>query len=283
MGLSSIRVPGHLTTPLRRQRHTAGQRLPHIGIARFGQHSAGRIGIGDREHGTGLRSAETISLSTSGLPSGASASFSPSSVGAGGSSNLTISTSASTPAGTYSVTITGSAASASHSTTYSLTVTGTGGCSSPGQKLGNPGFESGSERIAGLSLCFALVKAERLRCPAANKPRRSGVERRARTFVLKVRAKRPAVGAMRESRRRSGEHQDRRRNNTVLALRVDTVSPPTIPTVCHAYAEALELQRLRRRPVVSWEAALQARREMASGSPVAVLDHLLREESRNEL
>jgi subtilisin family serine protease len=89
-------------------------------------------------------SAETISLSATGLPSGASASFSPASVSTGGSSTLTISTAAGTPAGTYAVTITGSAASASHSTTYSLAVTGSGGCSSPGQKLGNPGFEVGS-------------------------------------------------------------------------------------------------------------------------------------------
>lgn len=88
--------------------------------------------------------AETVSLSTSGLPSGATASFSPSSVTAGGSSTMTIATSTSTPAGTYTVTITGTAPSATHSTSYSLTVNSSGGCSSPGQKLANPGFESGS-------------------------------------------------------------------------------------------------------------------------------------------
>jgi hypothetical protein len=58
---------------------------------------------------------------------------------------LTISTSASTPAGTYPVTITGTGTSATHTTSYSLTVNGSGGgCPSPGQKLGNPGFESGT-------------------------------------------------------------------------------------------------------------------------------------------
>jgi subtilisin family serine protease len=89
-------------------------------------------------------SAQTVSLSATGLPAGASATFNPTSVTAGGSSTLTISTSASTPAGTYPVTITGTGASATHTTSYSLTVTGTGGCGSPGQKLANPGFESGT-------------------------------------------------------------------------------------------------------------------------------------------
>ncbi len=89
-------------------------------------------------------SAQTVTLSASGLPSGASASFNPGSVTSGGSSTMTITTSTSTPPGTYPVTITGAGSSATHTTSFSLTVTGTGGCGSPGQKLGNPGFESGS-------------------------------------------------------------------------------------------------------------------------------------------
>ncbi|MGW4643468.1 M4 family metallopeptidase [Sphaerisporangium sp. NPDC004334] len=72
-------------------------------------------------------SAQTVALSASGLPSGASASFSPSSVTSGSSSTLTISTSSSTPAGTYSVTITGTGTGATHTAVYSLTVTGTSG------------------------------------------------------------------------------------------------------------------------------------------------------------
>jgi len=89
-------------------------------------------------------SPQTVALSASGLPSGAAASFSPSSVTSGGSSTMTITTSASTPVGTYGVTVTGTGTSATRSTSFSLTVTGTGGCSSPGQKLANPGFESGN-------------------------------------------------------------------------------------------------------------------------------------------
>ena len=90
-------------------------------------------------------SAQTVNLSASGLPSGASASFSPASVTAGGSSTLTINTSASTPSGTFNVTITGTG-SVTRTTTLALTVTGgtPGQCTSPGQKLGNPGFETGS-------------------------------------------------------------------------------------------------------------------------------------------
>ncbi|SCE74557.1 Zn-dependent metalloprotease [Micromonospora viridifaciens] len=87
--------------------------------------------------------AQTVTFSASGLPTGASASFSPSSVTSGGSSTLTISTSSSTPTGTYSVTITGTGTSANHTATYTLTVNGSGGCTGAGQKLGNPGFESG--------------------------------------------------------------------------------------------------------------------------------------------
>ncbi|MFG1950557.1 M4 family metallopeptidase [Micromonospora sp. NPDC048830] len=89
-------------------------------------------------------SAQTVTFSASGLPSGASASFNPASVTSGGSSTLTISTSASTAPGTYTVTVTGAATSGNRTATYTLTVNGTGGCTSPGQKLGNPGFESGN-------------------------------------------------------------------------------------------------------------------------------------------
>jgi len=89
-------------------------------------------------------SAQTVNLSASGLPSGATASFSPTSVTSGGSATMTIATSTSTPAGSYTITITGTGSSATRTTTYTLTVNGVGGCGSPGQKLGNPGFESGN-------------------------------------------------------------------------------------------------------------------------------------------
>ena len=71
-----------------------------------------------------------VSLSASGLPTGASATFSPTSISGGaGSSALSVATSASTPAGTYTLTITGTSTSPSlaHSTTVTLVVTSTGG------------------------------------------------------------------------------------------------------------------------------------------------------------
>jgi serine protease len=85
--------------------------------------------------------AQTVNLSASGLPSGASAAFSPASVTSGSSSTMSITTASTTPAGTYSITITGTGTSATHTTAYSLTVTaGSGG----GGGITNGGFETGS-------------------------------------------------------------------------------------------------------------------------------------------
>src|SRR5207302_973481 len=67
--------------------------------------------------------AQTVGLSASGLPAGASASFNPTSVTAGGSSTLTLMTAATTPTGTYPITVTGTAGSVTHSTTVNLTIT----------------------------------------------------------------------------------------------------------------------------------------------------------------
>ncbi len=75
-------------------------------------------------------SAQTVNLTASGLPSGATASFSPTSISSnGGSSTLTVSTTAATPPGTYPITITGTGASATRTATFTLTVNGAPGCS----------------------------------------------------------------------------------------------------------------------------------------------------------
>ncbi|WP_323747895.1 hypothetical protein [Catenulispora rubra] len=71
-------------------------------------------------------SAQSVTLSTSGLPSGASTTFSTNPITAGGSSTMTVATTSSTPAGTYPITVTGTGASATHTTTFTLTVNGTG-------------------------------------------------------------------------------------------------------------------------------------------------------------
>ena len=67
-------------------------------------------------------SAENVALTVTGVPSGATASLSPSSVVAGGSSTLTLDAGTAVP-GTYTVTVTGTALSATRSTGVTFTIT----------------------------------------------------------------------------------------------------------------------------------------------------------------
>ena len=69
--------------------------------------------------------AQTVSLSVTGLPAGATGTFSPVSVTAGGSSTLSVTAGASTPSGSFTLTITGTGTTATHSTTVGLVVTAT--------------------------------------------------------------------------------------------------------------------------------------------------------------
>ena len=80
--------------------------------------------------------AQSVSLAAAGLPAGATATFSPASMTAGGSSTMTVATAGATPIGTYSITVTGTGVSATHSTAVALTVTGT-------TVIVNGGFETG--------------------------------------------------------------------------------------------------------------------------------------------
>jgi Zn-dependent metalloprotease len=68
-------------------------------------------------------SAQQVTLSASGLPSGVTASFSPATVTAGQSSTLTLTASSGAATGTKAITVTGTAASGSHTATYTATVT----------------------------------------------------------------------------------------------------------------------------------------------------------------
>ncbi|MEU9443583.1 carbohydrate binding domain-containing protein [Streptomyces sp. NPDC048304] len=85
-------------------------------------------------------SAQTVALTVSGAPSGVTASLSPASVTAGGTSTLTVKTAAGTAPGTYTLTVTGTAGSARHSAALTLTVKGSGGTA----VLTNGDFETGS-------------------------------------------------------------------------------------------------------------------------------------------
>ncbi|MDQ6675795.1 MAG: hypothetical protein M3Z09_00700 [Acidobacteriota bacterium] len=65
----------------------------------------------------------TVALNVSGLPSAATAGFSPATLAASGASTLTVTTAASTPAGTYPLTVTGSSGAAVHTVAVTLVVT----------------------------------------------------------------------------------------------------------------------------------------------------------------
>jgi hypothetical protein len=64
-----------------------------------------------------------VNLTASGLPTGATASFSPSSVMGSGTSTMTVTTASTTPGGSYPVTITGTSGSLSHPMLVTLVVT----------------------------------------------------------------------------------------------------------------------------------------------------------------
>ncbi|MFC3980217.1 M28 family peptidase [Streptosporangium jomthongense] len=84
-------------------------------------------------------SAQSITLRASGLPSGASASFSPPTITAGQSSTLSVTTSSNTPNGTSSITVTADGTDVDRTVTYSLTVSGgpPGGGEAPDISLAN--------------------------------------------------------------------------------------------------------------------------------------------------
>jgi hypothetical protein len=70
-----------------------------------------------------------VSLTVSGLPTGASGTFSPSSISGGsGASTLNVSTTSSTAAGTYTLTAKGTSGSLTETTTVTLTITTTTSC-----------------------------------------------------------------------------------------------------------------------------------------------------------
>ena len=64
----------------------------------------------------------TVGFSVGGLPTGAGASFSPSSVTGSGSTTMNVTTSGTTPTGTYTLTITGTSGSLTHTATVSLII-----------------------------------------------------------------------------------------------------------------------------------------------------------------
>ena len=82
--------------------------------------------------------AQTVSFSSTGQPSGTSVSFNPTSVTAGGSSTMTVNVGAGSATGSYTIVVTGTAPGAAHSANVSLSVT-----AAPAGVV-NGGFESGN-------------------------------------------------------------------------------------------------------------------------------------------
>jgi len=109
-----------------------------------------------------------IALSASGLPAGATAGFSPSSIAApgAGSSTMTISAGTSTAVGTYNITVTGTGGGKTHTTSVSLTISGGG---SAQQLLGNAGFENGSSNPAPWTVSAGVIENN-----SASEPAHSG-------------------------------------------------------------------------------------------------------------
>jgi len=93
----------------------------------------------------------SVSLSASGLPSGVTASFNPTSTTT--TSTLTLTASSTATTGTATVTITGTSGSLTHTTTISLTITSAAAT----QLLGNPGFENGSANTAPWTLTAGVI------------------------------------------------------------------------------------------------------------------------------
>jgi Domain of unknown function (DUF1929)/Glyoxal oxidase N-terminus len=83
-----------------------------------------------------------VTFSASGLPSGATASFTPSTVSGSGSSTTAVSTSSSTPTGTYTLTITATDGTLTHSTQVKLVVAGFSISASPSSQTVNRGSQT---------------------------------------------------------------------------------------------------------------------------------------------
>ncbi len=103
----------------------------------------------------------SVSLSATGLPSGATANFSPSSFAAPGNGNstLTIASAGSSPPGTYNVTVTGTGGGQTHTTQINLTI------STAQQMVGNPGFENGSSNPAPWTVTSGVIDNSSFEAP----------------------------------------------------------------------------------------------------------------------
>src|SRR5262249_4495226 len=115
-----------------------------------------------------------VSLSASGLPSGVTAAFSPTSIAApgSGSSTLTLTASGTATTGASNVTVTATGGGVTHSAVISLTITAAGGGGTT-QLLGNPGFENGAANPAPWTVT-TTASTNRIINSAGSEPPHSG-------------------------------------------------------------------------------------------------------------
>jgi pre-peptidase len=94
-------------------------------------------------------STQSIALSVSGLPAGATASFSPTTVAAGGSSTLTVAVASTATPSTSTFTVSGTSGAVQHSATASVTVTTAGGVAvlNDGVPVANISGATGSQQF----------------------------------------------------------------------------------------------------------------------------------------
>jgi hypothetical protein len=105
----------------------------------------GGVTVGNPGNKTGTVGTAIASFTLSASPAGSytwSATGLPAGISIGASTGTVSGTP--TTAGTYTVTVTATGPGGSGSTTFTITITGGGGGCSAGQKLANPGFESGA-------------------------------------------------------------------------------------------------------------------------------------------
>jgi len=110
--------------------------------------------------------AGSVALTVSGLPSGATGTFNPTSIGGSGSSTLTIATTASVAAGTYTLTITGASGSLNHTASVKLIVSALTVTSYEAEASGNT--LSGKAAVAACTTCSGGKKVRFIGDGAAN-------------------------------------------------------------------------------------------------------------------
>jgi uncharacterized membrane protein len=115
-------------------------------------------------------SAQTVTLSSSGQPSGTTVSFNPGSVNTGGSSTMTINVGAGTVPGPYTITVTGTGATATHTTTVALTVTAAPSDFSIGASPSSVSVAQGASGTSTISTATTNGSAQTVTLTASGQP-----------------------------------------------------------------------------------------------------------------